>query len=110
MERFVSSLPTIAILLEFKLNIMKEIKRGEYGQIETKSSVCVEWSVEDIRSRGWICTNNQGMEVLQTMIENHDANWGINWITLDNWCEEMGLKYDNKPKVINKNEFLKKIK
>ena len=85
---FDSPLSTIAILLEFKLNIMKIIK-------ENKTSVCIEWSVEDIRSRGWICTDSEGMEVLHLMVKNHDANYGINWATLDNWCEAMDLKYEN---------------
>ena len=71
---FDSPLSTIAILLEFKLNIMKVINNNK----ENKTSVSIEWSVEDIRSRGWICTDSEGMEVLHLMVKNHDANYGIN--------------------------------
>ena len=95
---FDSPLSTIAILLEFKLNIMKVINNNK----ENKTSVSIEWSVEDIRSRGWICTDSEGMEVLHLMVKNHDANYGINWATLDNWCEAMDLKYEN-------DEFIEQI-
>ena len=95
---FDSPLSTIAILLEFKLNIMKVINNNEHY----KTSVSIEWSVEDIRSRGWICTDSEGMEVLHLMVKNHDANYGVNWATLDNWCEAMDLKYEN-------DEFIEQI-
>jgi hypothetical protein len=26
------------------------------------------------------------------MLEDHDANYGITWATLDNWCESFNLK------------------
>ena len=42
------------------------------------------------------------MEVLHLMVKNHDANYGINWATLDNWCEAMNLKYEN-------DEFIEQI-
>ena len=56
-----------------------------------KLEVSITWSVEDIRSQGWECTDNQGMEVLHTMVKEHDANYGVNWATLDNWCEAFNL-------------------
>lgn len=59
---------------------------------KNKKSVSVVWSVDDIRSMGYTCTDAEGMEVLQAMIDNHDANFGINWATLDNWCEAFNLK------------------
>ena len=58
---------------------------------KNKLEVSITWSVEDIRSQGWECTDNQGMEVLHTMVKEHDANYGVNWATLDNWCEAFNL-------------------
>ena len=46
---------------------MKVINNNEHLWVdkkENKTSVSIEWSVEDIRSRGWICTDSEGMEVL----------------------------------------------
>lgn len=61
-----------------------------------KTQIEIIWSVDDIRSLGYICTDQQGMEVLEAMADNHDANYGINWATLDNWCEAFNLKLKNK--------------
>ena len=75
---FDSPLSTIAILLEFKLNIMKVINNNEHY----KTSVSIEWSVEDIRSRGWICTDSEGMEVLKGNSDGNTNNWGWVMVTI----------------------------
>lgn len=69
----------------------KESLMKHYRKPKNKLEVSITWSVEDIRSQGWECTDKQGMEVLHTMVKEHDANHGINWATLDNWCEAFNL-------------------
>ncbi len=61
-----------------------------------KTQIEIIWSVEDIRSLGYICTDQQGMEVLEMLKEYHDCNYGITWATIDNACESFGLKSKNK--------------
>jgi hypothetical protein len=52
-----------------------------------KTHIEIIWSVDDIRSLNYECNDEQGMNVLESMLEDHDANYGITWATLDNWCE-----------------------
>lgn len=61
-----------------------------------KTQIEIIWSVDDIRSLGYECTNQQGMKVLNFIKEYHDCNYGINWATIDNTCEAFGLKLKNK--------------
>ena len=57
-----------------------------------KNTICIEWGVDDIRSLGYTCTDEEGMEVLDAVKNNHDANRGINWDVLKECCEEFKLK------------------
>lgn len=57
-----------------------------------KNTICIEWGVDDIRSLGYTCTDEEGMEVLDAVKNNHDANQGINWDVLKEYCEEFKLK------------------
>ncbi len=59
---------------------------------EEKNTICIEWGVDDIRSLGYTCTDQEGMEVLDAVKNNHDANHGINWDVLTEYCEEFKLK------------------
>jgi len=57
-----------------------------------KNTICIEWEVDDIRSLGYDCTDEEGMEVLYAVKKNHDANYGINWDVIKNYCEIFKLK------------------
>lgn len=57
-----------------------------------KNTICIEWGVDDIRSLGYACTDEEGMEVLEAMKDNYDANYGICWETLHNFCDSFDLK------------------
>ncbi|MBH21755.1 MAG: hypothetical protein CML98_08305 [Rhodobiaceae bacterium] len=59
---------------------------------EEKNTICIEWGVDDIRSLGYTCTDEKGMEVLDAVKNNHDANHGINWDVLRDYCEQYQLK------------------
>ena len=48
--------------------------------------------MDDIRSLGYTCTDEEGMQVLETMKDNYDANYGICWETLHNFCDSFDLK------------------
>ena len=57
-----------------------------------KNTICIEWGVDDIRSLGYTCTDEEGMQVLETMKDNYDTNYGICWETLHNFCDSFDLK------------------
>ncbi len=57
-----------------------------------KKQIEIIWSVDDIRSLGYVCTDEQAMEVLNLVKEYHDCNYGINWATIDGACESFNLK------------------
>ncbi len=58
-----------------------------------ENSICIRWSVDDIKYLGYECTDEEGMAVLEAMKDDHDANYGISWATLDNWCHAFNLKF-----------------
>lgn len=57
-----------------------------------KTQIEIIWSVDDIRSLGFECTDEEGMEVLEMIRDYHDANYGISWATIENACESFELK------------------
>ena len=57
-----------------------------------KNSIEIIWCVDDIRSLGYQCTDEQGMNVLNNIKQYHDANYGITWDTLDFTAQSFGLK------------------
>lgn len=65
-----------------------------------KLEVSIIWNLDDIRSLGYECTDEEGMKVLHTMVKNHDAEYGISWATLDSWCESFKLKLNPKKRTI----------
>jgi len=56
------------------------------------TQIKVVWSIEDIRSLGFECTDDQGSKVLDDVKKYHDANIGINWNVLRYHAEENNLK------------------
>jgi hypothetical protein len=61
------------------------------------NSVAIIWSIEDVRDQLEILNEDRNinleledddcMEVLQRVVENHDANYGVNWDSLYNAIE-----------------------
>jgi hypothetical protein len=65
------------------------------SEVKTPSAT-VRWYKADIESLGYQCTMEQAEEVLELVESKHDANVGINWEVLEEWCEYVGLeKMDN---------------
>jgi hypothetical protein len=55
-------------------------------------SARINWYKSDIESIGYECTDEQAEEVLELAESQHDANVGVNWEVLEEWCEYVGLK------------------
>ena len=56
-----------------------------------KTQISISWSIEDIRSLGFNCTDEQGSKVLSDVERHHDASIGINWDTIRFHAEENNL-------------------
>jgi len=63
---------------------------GNIAEIDLNesNSIFIEWSVDDVRSRaqqhGINLSNSDCIEILECVENNHDANLGISWDTIDN--------------------------
>jgi len=51
--------------------------------------IAVIWSIEDVQSIRTDLTEEQAWEVLQQVRDIHDAEWGINWTTLEQTADDM---------------------
>ena len=47
------------------------------------------WSTDDLRGIRPHLTEEQAWEVLQEVDDHHDAEWGINWTTLEDTADQM---------------------
>lgn len=58
----------------------------------------IKWSINDLLSyemdNGFSITEKQAQLALENMIENHDANYGITWTTIENQLETFGTYED----------------
>jgi hypothetical protein len=54
---------------------------AEFEQYKRES---IKWSVEDFMENGDI-TEEQAQQALEAMIQNHDANFGITWETVNEY-------------------------
>jgi len=72
---------------------MSEVK--EYGNgYNSNNSVAIVWSIEDVKDQLEILiedmpekvdlelTDDDCMDVLQRVVDNHDANYGVSWENL----------------------------
>jgi len=72
---------------------MSEVK--EYGNgYNSNNSIAIIWSIEDVKNQLEILnedmpekvdlelTDDDCMDVLQRVVDNHDANYGISWENL----------------------------
>ena len=49
----------------------------------------VIWCIQDVQQVRPDLTDDQAWEVLQEVERKHDAEWGINWTTLEQFAEEL---------------------
>jgi hypothetical protein len=60
---------------------------------EEKTPSChIAWYKADLESLGYECSDEEAEEVFELAENNHDANVGVNWAVLEEWCEYVGLK------------------
>jgi hypothetical protein len=59
-----------------------------------RRQIAVIWSVEDVQQVRPDLTDDQAWEVLQQVDRKHDAELGINWLTLECFADELFPKPD----------------
>jgi hypothetical protein len=54
-----------------------------------RGQIAVAWSIEDVQGVRSHLTAEQAWEVLEQVKENHDADWGICWTTLETVADDL---------------------
>ena len=74
-------------ILEHAITVFSEHKIQQRDGFVNDTQVAFHWSIEDITSRasdnGLEITEEQAKNILQAMVNNHDAEIGINWDIID---------------------------
>jgi hypothetical protein len=52
-------------------------------------TIAITWCIEDVQGIRPDLTAEQALEVLEQVGDNHDAEWGINWTTLETVADEL---------------------
>jgi len=83
-------------LKERVVPLLREIDSTQFGagkkildiidEYEQKFKGCICWSIDDMiqeaREEGWELSEDDAQAALEEMIDDHDANNGINWNTV----------------------------
>ena len=51
--------------------------------------VAIVWCIDDVKEQRPHLTDEQAMEVLKKVVDNHDAELGVSWQTLEIYADEM---------------------
>jgi ClpP class serine protease len=78
------------------LILKSEIKDAENSLKEYwENKIAITWSVEDIMDRARdisiSITEDQAKEILQQVLNRHDASIGVNWDVFDDYIIDAGL-------------------
>ena len=61
--------------------------------LTSRDQIFIEWRLEDVYDRAdaksMIIDSNQAQDILYQLDENHDANYGVNWDTIDFYLDEI---------------------
>ena len=81
--------------------ILKDTSIAQIRFLEPGTN-CITWSTEDFKGRAiqiegednWqnVYDESKFQEALDRMIDKHDAELGITWVTVDFWLNELCLK------------------
>ena len=56
---------------------------------DPETQIAIIWSIEDVKAGSPGLSDAQAMEVLKRVKQDHNAEWGICWDTLDYAAEDM---------------------
>ncbi len=66
-----------------------DVNRQVHELLAKHHSIAAIWCTDDVRGVRPDLTEEQAWEVLQQVLEHHDAEWGINWTTLEATADEL---------------------
>jgi hypothetical protein len=53
------------------------------------TEISLKWQISDVKCRRPQLTKEQCGEVLDAVMDNHDASQGVNWDNLEFWADEL---------------------
>ena len=63
----------------------------------TKDEISITWCIEDVKSLDDSLTDEECRDVLEIAKDNHDAEWGLSWATLQVYIDQINeYKEENK--------------
>jgi len=77
---------------------MEDYKKKYYdllAQLDLYKAESIKWSTADFTEYDHpthTITEEQAQEALEAMIDNHDANYGITWNTVEYYITQMGTE------------------
>ena len=75
---------------EMLQNVLKDLKA-----LVSEPKIALVWCATDIRSQGWICTDEQAEDVLGRVEYQHDCEFGVSWTNLEDACEYFNLDHED---------------
>ena len=52
-------------------------------------AIAIIWTREDVQAQVPALTNDQARAVLRRLRDNHDADYGISWVEVQNYAEDV---------------------
>jgi hypothetical protein len=74
------------------MSLLQEIEQHgladcEFNRNLLPDEILISWHFTDIQEVDDSLTNDEARQVLQLIKENHDADIGINWETIEEWID-----------------------
>jgi len=66
-----------------------DVNRHVRDLLAKHRSIAAIWCTDDVRGLRPHLTEDQAWEVLQQVDDHHDADWGINWTTLETTADDL---------------------
>lgn len=81
---------TLEDILQVVENVSHELMSMRMAlESELSTSIFSQWTIEDVKSLDEDLTDAECMEVLNAVSENHDAEVGINWDSIQYWIDDL---------------------
>jgi len=71
------------------------LEDGFLRGFEPARQIAIIWDIVDVQFLREDLTEEQAMKVLEEVCESHDANYGVNWETLDDMADSWFPKNNN---------------
>ena len=79
-------------IIELETELEESKKKINYGYgFNESNAIAVIWSIEDVKCVAGErqLTDEECMDILEELQDNHDAEYGINWVAIDAEIDSM---------------------